>query len=185
MVVSAQAHGRAEPRLDPRLALLEAIYRAEVGRVTGFFARRSRDPQNVADLTAETFAQAISSFASSPPRPGSERAWLFAIARRVYAKDCERHARGRDAADRLSATRLLHPDEVEELEDRIDAEHHGRGLLARLDTLPAGEREAVELVDLAELTPKQASATLGVSPGALRVRLFRARARLRKERSSS
>jgi DNA-directed RNA polymerase specialized sigma24 family protein len=47
--------------------------------------------------------------------------------------------------------------------------------LSRLD------RWAVELVDLVGLTPKEAATVLDVSSGALRVRLFRARARLRKE----
>jgi DNA-directed RNA polymerase specialized sigma24 family protein len=43
------------------------------------------------------------------------------------------------------------------------------------------EREAIELVDLVGLTPKEAARVLGVSPNALRVRLFRARNRLQKE----
>ena len=47
--------------------------------------------------------------------------------------------------------------------------------------MPELERTAVELVDLAGLTPKEAAAALGVPRGVLRVRLFRARARLRRE----
>lgn len=39
----------------------EALYRRDVDAIAAFFARRTRDPQAVADLTAETFAQAISS----------------------------------------------------------------------------------------------------------------------------
>ena len=47
--------------------------------------------------------------------------------------------------------------------------------------LSANERAAIELVDLAELTPKEAAAALGLSRGGLRMRLSRARAKLRKE----
>jgi len=47
--------------------------------------------------------------------------------------------------------------------------------------MPEWDREAVELVDLTGFTPKQAAAALGLSPGTLRVRLFRARVKLRKE----
>jgi DNA-directed RNA polymerase specialized sigma24 family protein len=36
------------------------------------------------------------------------------------------------------------------------------------------------MVDLAGLRPNEAASVLGVSPGALRMRLMRARARLRK-----
>ena len=46
------------------------LYRANVATVTAYFARRSADPQTVADLTADTFAQAITSFATFDPRKG-------------------------------------------------------------------------------------------------------------------
>jgi DNA-directed RNA polymerase specialized sigma24 family protein len=42
------------------------------------------------------------------------------------------------------------------------------------------DRAAIEMVDLAGLRPNEAASVLGVSPGALRMRLMRARARLRK-----
>ncbi|MCW3018021.1 MAG: hypothetical protein JWN10_329 [Solirubrobacterales bacterium] len=174
--------GAKAPRGD-RLDAFESLYRAEVRAVTAFFARRSRDPQAVADLTADTFVAAMTSFASSPPNAGSERPWLFAIARRVYAKHCERRARRDDATRREAARRALDEDELAELAERIDAEHRGRELLARLAGMAPIERQAVELVDLAGMTPAEAALTLGVSAGALRVRLFRARARLRKEHS--
>jgi hypothetical protein len=35
----------------------ERLYREQVDAVTAFFARRSADPQTVADLTADTFVQ--------------------------------------------------------------------------------------------------------------------------------
>ncbi len=50
-----------------------------------YFARRSRDPQVVADLTADTFVAVITSFGAFDPRKGTARAWMFGIARRVYA----------------------------------------------------------------------------------------------------
>ncbi len=145
-----------------------------------FFARRSRDPQAVFDLTADTFVEAIRSFGSSPPARGSERPWLFAIARRVYAKHCECEARRQDVTRREQTSRILDADETDELLERIDAERAGRELLGQLASLSVSEREAVEFVDLAGMAPNEAAAALGVSPGALRVRLFRARARLRK-----
>lgn len=159
----------------------EAVYRAEFGRVTAFFARRTASPQTVADLTADTFVEAMTSFRTFDPSRGSARGWLFAIARRVYARHCERDAIRRDAAARDAGRRVLDIDQIGELVHRIDAERVGRELLARLAALPPVERVAVELVDLAGLTPKEAAVALDVSPGALRVRLFRARSRLRKE----
>ncbi len=81
---------------------------------------------------------------------------------------------------RGSAQRGLDDDALEELIDRVDAEEAGRGMLERLACMPTLEREAIELVDLTGLTPREAAKALGVSSGALRVRLYRARAKLRK-----
>lgn len=155
------------------------VYRDNVDAVAAYFARRSTEPQTVADLTSETFVQAIGSFAGFDPRRGAERPWLFGIARRVFAGFCEDAGRRQDKTARLAGRRDLEADEIGELLDRIDAERAGRALLARLAELPAVDRAIVELVDLAGFSPAQAAAALGVSGGAARMRLMRARARLR------
>jgi len=148
--------------------------------VTAYFARRSADPQTVADLTADTFVEAITSYASFDPHRGTARAWVFGIARRVFAEHCDAHARQRERTARLAGRRELDADHVEELLDRIDAEGAGRHLVTELTRLPDLDRQAVELVDLAGLKAKEAAAVLGISPGAVRMRLMRARARLRR-----
>jgi RNA polymerase sigma-70 factor (ECF subfamily) len=163
-----------------RVAEFEALYRANVAVVTAYFARRSSDPQIVADLTADTFVQAITTFATFDPRKGTPRAWVFGIARRIYAAHCQAHSQQRTRVERLAGRRELAPDEVGELIDRIDAERAGRALVTGLTTLPAADRAVVELVDLAGLRPAEAAQVLGVTPGTLRMRLMRARARLRK-----
>jgi RNA polymerase sigma-70 factor (ECF subfamily) len=158
----------------------EALYRANVAAVTTYFARRSADPQTVADLTADTFVQAITSFATFDSRKGTPRAWVFGIARRIYAAHCQAHSQQRSRVERLAGRRELAPDEAGELIDRIDAERAGRALVTELTALPAADRAVVELVDLAGLQPKEAAQVLGVAPGTLRMRLMRGRARLRK-----
>jgi DNA-directed RNA polymerase specialized sigma24 family protein len=106
---------------------------------------------------------------------------LFGAARRVYAQHCAEVADGGEAAARDAGSRVLDDDEFEELGAKIDAQRAGRELIEPWARLPAIERDAIELVDLAGLTPKEAALAMSVSPGAMRVRLFRARARLRKE----
>ncbi len=125
----------------------------------------------------------IVSFGTFDPGRGSARAWVFGIARRVYAAYCEARSQQRDKAVRLAGRRELDPDQVGELLDRIDAERAGRRLVTELTALPALDRLVVELVDLAGLRSKEAASVLGVSPGAVRMRLMRARARLRKAAS--
>lgn len=157
-----------------------AVYRDNVGTITSFFARRCSEPQTVADLTSETFVEAITAFPSFDPGRGSVRAWLFGIARHVYADHCAATADATRVNGRIAAQLVLDEDEIGQLEARIDAQAEGRRLLARCARLPDLDRAAIELVDLAGLSCKEAASILQVSPGALRVRLMRARARLRK-----
>lgn len=162
----------------------ESVYRDNAEVVMAYFARRCGEPQEVADLTSETFVRAAGGFASFDPDRGSARAWLFGIAAHVFARHCEHSASGRRAAARLAGHRPLDVDEIEELAGRIDAERAGRELIERCAELPELERAAIELVDLSGLTPKEAAITLGISRVVLRKRLSRARARLRKEHHS-
>jgi RNA polymerase sigma-70 factor (ECF subfamily) len=176
---------RTQSLPDQAVADFEAIYRANVAGITAFFARRCGEPQAVADLTSETFVQAIASLSSFDPHRGSARGWLFGVARHVYARHCDQAANGNHLVAALSGHRELDHDEIEELAARIDAQLAGRELLARMSRLPEPDRAVLELVELAELAPREAARALDVSPAALRVRLFRARNRLRRDGESS
>jgi RNA polymerase sigma-70 factor (ECF subfamily) len=177
--IVAQTNGRVP---GTALSDFETAYRTNVSSITAYFARRYREPQDVADLVSETFVEAIGSFGSFDARRGTARAWVFGIAHHVHARARARAVNGREVECRLAGQRALEDDEIEELAAKIDAQREGRQLLHRYRVLPALEREAIELVDLSGLRPREAAAALGVSPSALRVRLFRARTRLRKER---
>jgi RNA polymerase sigma factor (sigma-70 family) len=169
----------ARPPLAP--TGFEQVYRAELGAVTAFFARRCGEPQTVADLTSETFVRAISAYRRFDPAQGSARAWLLGIARHVYFHHLDTGTQRRVAVQRLGGQLVLGADESDELAARIDDQAAGRALLAATAGFPEPERTALELVDIAGLTPREAAQVCRVSAGALRVRLFRARARLRKE----
>jgi RNA polymerase sigma-70 factor (ECF subfamily) len=179
--VSTSSIKREVPRVEGASRLqFETVYRENVGAVTAFFARRCRDPQQVADLTSQTFVEAIKSAGTFQGR-GTPTAWLIAIARRVYANHLADQATGADLIDQLGGRLVLAHDEIDDLLERMDAQRDGEALLQHAACLSALEREAIELVDLMGLTPKDAAHALGVSPNALRVRLFRAHKRLRKE----
>jgi RNA polymerase sigma factor (sigma-70 family) len=172
---------RPDPDLDRRLVEFERLYRAEFGTVAGYFARRTRDPQLVADLTADTFVVAMRSYASFQPSRTNPRAWTLGVARRVYARHTETAAR-RKAGEprRASIGRLLSPEETEELLLRIDLESSAAELLQRLGVLPEIDREAIELIDLDGLSPAEAARELGLPLATLHARLLLARARLRR-----
>jgi RNA polymerase sigma factor (sigma-70 family) len=164
-----------------RLAAFERLYRGEFGPVVSYFARRYDDPQLVADLTADTFVAAIRSFDEFEHQEITSRAWTIGIARKVWARYRQSDPRGDDPARRRSLQQLLDGTETKELMWWIELERSSRELIDRLERMSRLDREAVELVDLCELTPAEAAHELDISTGALRVRLVRSRARLRRE----
>ncbi len=157
----------------------EEIYQSEFDVVTSYFARRTADPQTAADLTADTFVAAITSFATFDRTRGTARGWVLGIARRVFAQHCEAVTRGKDVVARIHGRRSLDADEITDLVTRIDAERAGRELIAAMAALPDTDREVIELVDLVGMAPKDAAKVLGMSSGALRIRLFRVRGKVR------
>jgi len=162
-------------------ATFEAFYRAHIEAVQRFVARRVSDPHLAADLTAEVFLAAIDAAPQYCPDRGAPGAWLYGIARNVVAAERRRNARERHAARRIEGRRLLEPDDIARMQERIDAAAQARALLPAIDTLPDGERAVLELVALDELSVAEAAAVLGVRPVTARVRLHRARTTLRRQ----
>lgn len=79
---------------------LEAWYLGEGPRVLRYLTVLCRDPVLAEELTQETFVQALTSLGSY--RGGSERAYLFGIARRVLAGHNRREGRRRSAEVRAA-----------------------------------------------------------------------------------
>ena len=61
------------------------FYDRHVEALLGYFARRTFDPEEAADLTAETFASALVAKRRFKPGGPPATAWLFAIAARRLA----------------------------------------------------------------------------------------------------
>lgn len=183
-VVSARAHGVGPEQLpligiDPDI--FDVFYREHVEGVEGFVVRRVGDRERAADLTAEVFLAAIDSAKRYRPGLGTPKAWLFGIARIVVAGDRRRDDRQRAGEERLRGSALLDHDDEAKLDARIDAAARSRELYRAMDRLPEGERAVLELVALDELSIAEAAAAVGVRAVAARVRLHRARRRLRAE----
>ena len=162
-VPSAGTRTGERPAGTGAAAEFERLYRANVDAVTAYFARRTVDPQVVADLTADTFVAVITGFASFDPRKGTARAWLFGIAGHVYAAHCAAYSQQQHRLERLGSRRELDQDQVDELLERIDAERAARGLLAELARLPERYR-AVPFGQCGQLGEQAASCSFGVNP---------------------
>ncbi len=161
--------------------IFDVFYREHFERVERFVVRRVGDRERAADLTAEIFLAAIDSARRYRPRLGTPRAWLFGIARVVVANDGRRLGRQRAGEERLRGSALLDEDDAARLDARIDAAARSRELYAAMDRLPKGERAVLELVALDELSLEEAACAAAVRPVTARVRLHRARRKLRTE----
>jgi RNA polymerase sigma-70 factor (ECF subfamily) len=183
-VVAARERGVGPEQLpligvDPDI--FEVFYREQVEGVERFVVRRVGDRERAADLTAEIFLAAVESAHRYRPRLGTPRAWLLGIARVLVANDGRRRDRQRVGEERLRGSALLDEDDATRLDARIDAAARSRELYAAMDRLPRGERAVLELVAIDELSLGEAAAAAGVRPVTARVRLHRARRKLRTE----
>jgi RNA polymerase sigma-70 factor (ECF subfamily) len=156
----------------------ERFYRTHLPAMRRFVARRVADPHLAADLTSEIFLAAMGSAASYRPDRGTPIAWLHGVARRVVATEVRRQATERRATRRIAAQRLLDPDSLARIEERLDAERQTRALYAAIAELPKRDRALLELITVDGLDIADAAATLGLKPGTARVRLHRARRRI-------
>lgn len=164
---------------DPEL--FEVFYREHVEEVQRFVARRVGERERAADLTAEIFLAAIDAARRYRPRSGSPKAWLYGIARVLVANDRRRHGRELAREERFRGSALLDEEDAARMDARIDAAAQSRRLHAAMDRLPEGERAVLELVAIDELTVAEAAAAIGLRPVTARVRLHRARGKLRTE----
>jgi RNA polymerase sigma-70 factor (ECF subfamily) len=183
-VDAAREHGVGAEQLrwigtDPEL--FEVFYREQVEDLQRFVARRVGNRERAADLTAEIFLAAIDSAHRYRPRSGTPKAWLYGIARALVAND--RRRRGRELAreERFGGSALLDEEDAARMDARIDATAQSRRLYEAMDRLPDAERAVLELVALDELAVAEAAAAVGVRSGTARVRLHRARRKLRAE----
>ncbi|HEX3362767.1 MAG TPA: RNA polymerase sigma factor [Solirubrobacterales bacterium] len=183
-IVAAREHGVGSEQLrfigtDPEL--FEAFYREQIEDLLRFVARRVGDRERAADLTAEIFLAAVTSAHRYRPRRGTPKAWLYGIARLVVAND--RRARGREGerVERIRGHELLDEDDAARMDERLDAAADSRHLHAAMDRLSDAERAVLELVALDDLSVAEAAAAAGVRPVTARVRLHRARRKLRAE----
>ena len=160
-------------------AAFEELYRRHLDAVVRFAARRARTPEEIVDLVGAIWLEAIASLDRFESGRGEPLPWILGIAANLCAVERRRQLRERELIRRLGGRRPLHDDDFANLERRIDAAAVAPKLRRALASLPPAERAVAELVLLDELTPAQAREALRIRPAALRMRLARARRKLR------
>jgi RNA polymerase sigma-70 factor (ECF subfamily) len=156
---------------DARRRRFEALYAEHQAVVLGYVLRRTDSAHDAADVIAETFLVAWRRL-DDAPTGATARLWLLGVARRVLAN----HRRGERRRTQLS--------------ERLRGELAGRDvpaapsgelaeLAAAFGSLADGDREVLALEAWEGLRAGEVAAVLGCSRNAARIRLHRARRRLR------
>lgn len=149
----------------------EALYAQYHAQVLGYALRRIDSPEEAADVLAETFLVA---WRRLEVVPEGERSclWLYGVARRVLSNHRRGEQRRTQLADRLR----------DELSARVplgEAPGEGTTLAVAFRSLTEVDRELLALQGWEGLSPGEIGTVLGCSRNAARIRLHRARRRLR------
>jgi RNA polymerase sigma-70 factor (ECF subfamily) len=155
------------------------FYRRQTTGVLAFFYRRTACPFVSADLTAETFAQALTSLHRFSSKRGTATAWLYGIAGNEYRQWLRRGRVADRARTRMGIVPIeLTSDDLERIDALVDfAPLQVAVNLAMADLSPV-LREAVLLRIGNDLSYEEVADRLGCTVGAARVRVSRGLARL-------
>lgn len=185
-LVPADSARRANRTLDWSIYMARAqdgdraAYRRLLAEITPWLralaARRMRGRGDVEDVVQDTLLSLHAvRHTYDPSRPFGP--WLTAIANRRIVDAQRRSARSTlretpldEEHETFAAPATNHDESVSE----------GRALRAAVDRLPRGQREAIRLLKLEELSLKQAAEASGMSVAALKVATHRALKNLRK-----
>jgi RNA polymerase sigma-70 factor (ECF subfamily) len=147
----------------------DALYRGARDDVFAYVATLLHDRSAAEDVTALAFERAYRKRTSYSPARGSQRSWLFGIARNA-------------ALDELRRRKRTAPLEVEPVaqEDDLDRALRRAAVRTALAELPARDRELIALKFHAGLDNSELAEVLGVSVSNAGTRLHRALTKLRE-----
>lgn len=159
----------AVPSTDP--AEFEAGVLEFAGRLRAFIRRRISDPNDAEDIAQEVFLKVFRARGSLRD-PGRLGAWLYQTARAAIAD----HYRRRRPTQELPAALPAEPRELDEVGARLR-----RSVRRFLATLPERYRRPLELAEFQGLPAVEIGRRLALSETAVKSRLARGRAQLRKK----
>jgi RNA polymerase sigma-70 factor (ECF subfamily) len=154
------------------LGHLAPLLRQTVRRRFGFL-----QPADVEDLVQDMLLSLHAARSTyDPARPFLP--WLMAIARNRMADGARRYAR--HSANEVASDRLPETFPADDTNIMLEGYGDAQALEQAMAKLPPGQRQAVELLKLRELSLKEAAAASGTSTGALKVAAHRGIAALRR-----
>jgi RNA polymerase sigma-70 factor (ECF subfamily) len=153
-------------------ARFTALFDAHAPDLLAYVIRRLPDRTSAPDVVADVFLVAWRRI-DDVPHGDAARLWLFGVARMTLQNERRGQRRHEALGERLRAELAVQPD-APEPEERDPA------LAAALARLRPDDRELLLLIGWDGLTPSEAAVVLDISAETTRVRVHRARARLRQ-----
>jgi RNA polymerase sigma-70 factor (ECF subfamily) len=152
------------------------IYDRYYSRVHGYATSMLRDPAAGDDVVQETFLRAQANL-DALREPEKMSAWLFRIAHNL----CMDHLRARQSS-RIDLT--ADPDtagtcDPASVQRDLEREEMSACVREKIDQLPESHRAVILLYDIMGLSHQEIADVLGIELGAVKVRLHRARQKLR------
>ena len=151
----------------------DALYRAARDDVFAYVATLLRDRGAAEDVTAAAFERAFRRSKTYDARRGTERAWLFGIARNAALDELRKRKR--------TAALVSEPEAVaQQPEEELDHALRRAAVQTAMAALPTRDRELIALKFHAGLDNAELAAVLGVSVTNAGTRLHRALTKLRE-----
>jgi len=146
-------------------------------RLRAFVSRRVRNAADVEDIVQETFLR-IHRHLGEVRSADRLTAWVFQVARNTIV---DHHRRQAQPGEALSADHepQVDPDVAPGHDSANEFEQLAACLAPMIESLPAADREAIELSEIQGLTQREASARVGVTLSGMKSRVQRARRKLK------
>jgi RNA polymerase sigma-70 factor (ECF subfamily) len=161
------------------VSAFESLVRSYRDRIYRWALVRTGDADDAEDATQEVLVRLHRGLGKFDGRARFET-WLYALVRNASADIQRRAARSLRLRARFAAWGT--PDSAADppaVVEQLEVVRLGGLVKTFLETLPARQREAMDLVDLQGVEQVEAAGRLGVSPATLRTHLFRARRAMR------
>ena len=155
------------------------IFEGDYQRIFRYIMNMVRDTAEAEDLTQETFLRAYRR-RDSLRDEGAQTAWLYRIATHVSLDRLRQYARRapKETETDLDQVDVAEPD-TPSLQQEIEQDEMSECVQSYLNRLSDSYRAAILLHDMHELTAPEIAQLLGVSVDTIKIRLHRARNKLR------
>lgn len=141
----------------------------------GFFYKSTRNPALCDDLVQNVFLRLLK-YRSTFTGSGKFTTWMFQVAHNVFVDHCSKSGRTRNIEDMDDSSFMAE----QELTENIVKDEQMKILEAALQRLDSEQRELIYLSRYQELKYKEIGKMLNCTEGAVRVRIFRALAELKR-----